>query len=232
MVDARVAGSGAEANMKKAVSALVGDGKNGQYTSHAQTSAVVMAKYNSLTGTAKSDFRDKAAAIGKDLGLNFGIRDAKGKALNSDVQLTGDLKEANARLYREATGKDKGAAETKAVTPTVTPTAAATPTPTGAATTRDIVDTTDARRRENVTKGVDSIDTSGDGKISQMELRVFAAKQRTPGGDAAYERLDQQVTNYAKTSQAMPKQQVVDFLLNEENKGTKFTNDDVGAARG
>jgi hypothetical protein len=217
-------GKAAEATMKQQVSALVGDGKNGQYSSHAETSKAVMSKYQSLSGTAKTEFAAKAAAIGAPLGLNFGIKGADGKALNSDVELTGEAKETNARLVREFNGQSE---PTKVASTVSTDESAKN---TGTATTRDTVDTSDSTRRDKVTKGVDTIDTSGDGKISTLELQVFASKRGTPASDASYAGLLSQVKTFEKNHMAMPKSDVVDFLLNSDNKGTKFVNNEVAKA--
>jgi hypothetical protein len=217
-------GKAAETTMKQQVSALVGDGKSGQYASHAETSKAMMSKYQSLSGTAKTEFAAKAAAIGAPLGLNFGIKGADGKALNSDVVLTGEAKDTHARLLREFNGVSE---------PTTTAGSVSTgqsATDTTTATTRGWADTTDGIRRDKVKKGVDAMDTSGDGKISTMEVQVFAAKRGTPVSDAAYAGLLQQAKTFEKNGMAIPKTDVVDFLLNSDNKGTKFVNNDVAKA--
>jgi hypothetical protein len=219
-------GAALEAKMKQDVSALVGDGKNGQYSDHSKTVAAVQAKAATLTGEAKAKFLEQAKAIGAPLGLNFGLKDASGKALNADVKLTGDAAKTQARLLKEFETKGPVAAETET---TSQPTATTTPSVTNKATTRDTVDPSIAATRERVIAGVDKMDTSGDGKVSADELRVFAVKNGTPVSDKGYSELMTQTENFRKTGQAMPKSDVVDFLLSSEHKGTVFTKEVANA---
>lgn len=230
-------GKAAEATMKQQMSALVGDGKNGQYKSHAETCAAAMAKYNGLTGTAKTAFAAKAAAIGAPLGLNFGgIKGADGKVINKGVELTGEAKETNARLAREARGEKEPVAATSPQTTTPTPTtptttpAAATPSPAPAAgaTTRDPANP-EGKSREDVERGLASIDTSGDGKISRQEWLVFGAnssnKSKNITSDAAYVQLDAKLVPLEKAYMPMPKAEVVDFLMSSDVKNTALPKD-------
>jgi hypothetical protein len=224
-------GAALEAKMKQDVSTLVGDGKNGQYSDHSKTVAAVQAKYATLTGDAKTKFLAQAKAIGAPLGLNFGLKDASGKALNADVKLTGDAAKTQARLLKEF--EIKGPVKEESDT-TSQPAATTTPAVTNKATTRDTVDPSVATTRAAVIAGVDKMDTSGDGKISSDELRVFAVKNEIPLSDKAYNELLTETMKFEEvkgTNLVMPKTAVVDFLLNTDHKDTMFTNDVANAER-